>query len=79
MTKLLRQIPSGHIYVWTENLASRDDMEPYELPVVAENTSENPVEASAEEPPAEGLDDAKAAFRRQVSKVGRKPRKPGAT
>lgn len=30
MRKLLRQKTSGHIYVWTEGLAKRDDMEPYE-------------------------------------------------
>ena len=30
MRKLLRQTWSGHIYVWTENLANRPDMEPYE-------------------------------------------------
>ena len=30
MRKLLRQKGSGHIYVWTPQLAQRDDMEPHE-------------------------------------------------
>ena len=74
-TKLLKQIHTGHIYVWTENLASRDDMEPYERPQVTENTSENPVEASAEQSPDTDLQGAVEAFRRQVTKAGRKPTK----
>lgn len=65
------------IYVWTPQLAERSDMEPYEPPVpqpkCAENTSENPISASAEASPDEPLEAAKAAFRRQVSRVRRKP------
>jgi len=30
MRKLLRQKGSGHIYVWTPQLAEREDMEPHE-------------------------------------------------
>ena len=75
MPKLLRQKTSGFIYVWTENLASRDDMEEY-IPSPApaiepENTSENPDNTSADEP-AESLELAKAAFRRQVTRAPRK-------
>lgn len=77
MHKLLKQKTSGHIFVWTPQLAERSDMEPYELAPpssqVQENTSENSVNTSAEESTPDPLEDAKAAFRRQVGKVGRKP------
>jgi len=76
MAKLLKQTTTGHIYMWTENLASRSDMEVYyPTPALAsepENTSENPVNTSADEPETD-LEVAKAAFRRQVTKLGRKP------
>jgi hypothetical protein len=78
MQKLLKQKTSGHIYVWTANLAARDDMEDYTPalePVQApENTSENQATTSAEVPPAPELEAAKAAFRRQVTRAPRKPR-----
>jgi HAMP domain-containing protein len=78
MHKLLKQKTTGHIYVWTENLAARDDMEDYALtpePAQAqENTSENQATTSAEVPPATELEAAKAAFRRQVTRAPRKPR-----
>jgi hypothetical protein len=48
-------------------------MEPYEREpsaVVAKNTSENPINTSAEPKSADPLKDAKAAFRRQVAKPG---------
>lgn len=32
--KLLKQTTTGEIYVWTEALSKRDDMEPYERVVV---------------------------------------------
>ena len=67
--------------MWTANLASRDDMEEVEstpAPLIeAENTSENSPSASADEPDA-SIEDAKAAFRRQVRKGFNKPKKvPG--
>lgn len=82
MQKLLKQKTTGHIYVWTANLAARDDMEEYApapTPTPApdiepENTSENQATTSAEVPPAQELDAAKAAFRRQVTRAPRKPR-----
>ena len=47
--------------------------EPAPVKVVAEeNTSENPSNTSAETAPANDLESAKAAFRRQVGKAGRK-------
>jgi len=74
--------------VWTALLAQRADMEPYEpapkpevveppAPVLepapeAEITSQNPEQASADEVPSDDLSLAMTAFRRQVSKVGRK-------
>jgi hypothetical protein len=73
MQKLLRQKTSGHIFVWTPQLAERSDMEPYErdaAPKEQENTSENLSNTSAESKPADPLKDAKAAFRRQVAKPG---------
>lgn len=75
MPQFLRQKTSGFIYVWTANLAARDDMEVYdpapEAAVEPENTSENPVNTSADEP-AHDLEVAKAAFRRQVTRAPRK-------
>lgn len=78
MHRLLRQKTTGFIYVWTANLATRADMEEYppaqEPSDLPENTSENSVNASADEPET-SIEDAKAAFRRQVSKGFRKPKK----
>lgn len=83
MPRLLKQKTTGFIYVWTANLATRDDMEEVEQAPVntaeQENTSENSPSASADEPQA-SIEDAKAAFRRQVRKGFRKPQKaPGDT
>lgn len=75
--KLLKQVPSGHIFVWTENLASRPDMVPYE-PVIP---SENPKEASAETIQPEErptLEDAVESFRRQVAKAPKRGLKTSA-
>jgi len=75
--RYLKQTTTGHIYVWTANLASRPDMEEhFPAPVAAdqpENTSENSVNASADQEPAD-IEVAKAAFRRQVTR----PRKTAA-
>ena len=85
--KLLKQKGTGDIYVWTEYLAARDDME--ELvrgePVAQEqevaeeegNPSENPVTETAEPAVEEGLAEAAAAFRKAVSKPGRKTKAQG--
>jgi hypothetical protein len=85
MQKLLKQKTSGFIYVWTAFLAARDDMELYEPPpkevaaapekpvTKTENTSQNPEQASANDKPEDDLSSAMTAFRRQVSKAGRKP------
>lgn len=80
--KLLKQKGTGDIFVWTEHLATRDDMEEFardQAPAVESkqaaaeiNPSENCLKASEDEPNAE-LAAAKAAFRKQASKVGRKP------
>ena len=80
--KLLKQKGSGSIYVWTEALAQRSDMEPYERPVskpvVEENTNENQEPVAAEPSPAPDIADALAAFRKDVPKLGRKSKKqPG--
>lgn len=70
--------------MWTPQLAERDDMELYEPPAKeapkapeepvtkTENTSQNPEQASADEKPEDDLSSAMTAFRRQVSKAGRK-------
>lgn len=81
MPRLLRQKTSGFVYVWTANLATRDDMEEYDpapkAAVEPENTSENSPSTSADEPDT-SIEDAKAAFRRQVRKGFPKPKKvPG--
>ena len=70
--------------MWTPHLAERDDMEPYTPPAknvepapapeVAEPeiTSQNLEQASADDKPQDDLSQAMTAFRRQVSKAGRK-------
>ena len=71
--KLLKQIPSGHIYPWTPQLAERGDMVPFEQ----ENTRENPKEAAAPVTPTSEVSAAIEAFRAS-RKVGRKAKpKPG--
>jgi len=81
MPRLLKQKNSGFIYMWTPQLAARDDME--EVPVAPKvdveevNTSDNSSSTSADAPDT-SVEDAKAAFRRQVTKGFRKPKKvPG--
>ena len=84
--KLLKQKGTNDIYVWTENLAARDDMEEFtrgEAPAVPEmptdegNPSENPDTETAEPAVDEGLADAAEAFRKSVSKPGRKTKTQG--
>ena len=86
--KLLKQKGTGDIYVWTELLAARDDMEEVGSPAEhveapapeAEeeaNTSENPDTETAEPAVDEGLADAAEAFRKSVSKPGRKTKAQG--
>lgn len=86
--KLLKQKGTGDIYVWTENLAERDDMEEFtrgETPTAPTpepeledgNTSENPDTETAEPAVEEGLADAAEAFRKAVSKPGRKTKSQG--
>jgi hypothetical protein len=81
MQKLLRQKTSGHIYVWTEALASRDDMEPYEpqaKPAPEQNPNENSETAQPETVADLGIEDALEAFRKEVRKPGRKAKpQPG--
>lgn len=75
--RFLRQKTSGYIYPWHRILAERDDMEPYEPEVQVkepENTRENSVTTSPE--PGDDLQKAREAFKRGVSKPGRKPSKP---
>lgn len=84
--KLLKQKGTGDIYPWTEYLALRDDMEevgsvapqaePQEA-VEETNTSENPDTETAEPAVEEGLAEAAAAFRKAVSKPGRKTKAQG--
>lgn len=62
--KLLRQKWSGHVFVWSEQLAARDDMEPYE--------PETPVQNPDMKPNKSGLDEAIEIFRAEVSKPRRK-------
>lgn len=85
--KLLKQKGTGDIYVWTENLAARDDMEEFshgaapakapEQTVDQANTSENPDTETAEPAVDEGLANAAEAFRKSVSKPGRKTKSQG--
>ena len=81
--KFLKQIGTGDIYQWTEHLAAREDMEEFvrgEPEPVAEeatNTSENPDTETAEPAVDEGLADAAEAFRKSVSKPGRKTKAQG--
>lgn len=88
--KLLKQKGTGDIFVWTENLAARDDMEeftpgaaaapaatPEQAASDAGNTSENPDTETAEPAVDEGLAGAAEAFRKAVSKPGRKTKAQG--
>lgn len=84
--KLLKQKGTGDIYVWTEGLAERDDMEEFtrgeappapEMPAEEGNPSENPDTETAEPAVEEGLADAAEAFRKSVSKPGRKTKSQG--
>jgi hypothetical protein len=87
--KLLKQTTTGDIFVWTENLAARDDMveftrgeapaptEPVETPADEGNPSENSGTETAEPAVEEGLADAAEAFRKAVSKPGRKTKAQG--
>lgn len=75
--RYLKQKTSGYIYPWHHILAQREDMEPYEPEVHVkepENTRENQATASPES--GDSIDRAREAFRRGVSKPGRKPSKP---
>lgn len=76
MQRLLKQTTTGHIFVWTENLASRPDMVPFEREIPSENRQE----ASAETPPQERptLQDAVESFRRQVAKAPKRGLKTSA-
>lgn len=74
--RYLKQTTTGDIFVWTPQLASRPDMQEH-VPASAvaeeqENPSENSENASAEVPEP-SIEDAKAAFRRQVKKGFKKP------
>lgn len=83
--KLLKQTTTGDIYVWTAQLAERHDMveftrEATPAPVAEAdegNPSENPVTETAEPAVDEGLADAAEAFRKSVSKPGRKTKSQG--
>lgn len=85
--KLLKQKTTGDIYMWTASLAERHDMEEFtrdEAPAQApeqsadeSNTSENPSTETAEPAVDEGLADAAEAFRKSVSKPGRKTKSQG--
>jgi len=74
--RYLKQTTTGHIYVWTENLATRPDMQEY-TPAPASTEQENPsenLENTSAEVPEPSIEDAKAAFRRQVKKGFVKPK-----
>ena len=83
--KLLKQKGTGDIYAWTEYLAARDDMEeftrgspePQPVAVDESNTSENPDTETAEPAVDDGLAEAAEAFRKSVSKPGRKTKVQG--
>lgn len=86
---MLKQITTGQMYPWTEQLAQRADMVVVEVGVpipapapapepvveIAENTSQNPINASAEVTPEDSMSKVVESFRRQVTKSGRKPAK----
>lgn len=75
--KLLKQVPSGHIFVWTESLASRSDMVPYDPAIPSENRQEASAETTQpEERPT--LQDAVQSFRRQVAKAPKRGLKTSA-
>jgi len=64
MRKLLRQKGSGHLYVWSPQLAARDDMEEVEVqqPTAKVEEQPEPVE-QAQEPEAHKL--AQKLFKRK--------------
>lgn len=74
MQKLLRNINTNAIFVWTPQLAERKDMVPHEpqAPARQENTNENPETAQPETAADLGIEAALATFKAEV----RKPRKP---
>lgn len=75
--KLLKQRGSGHIYPWTQALAARADMEPYEppaQPVQEQNPNENPETAKPEIKESLGIQDALEAFKKEAIKPVRKPK-----
>lgn len=76
--KLLKQITTGNIFVWTPQLASRPDMVLYEPEPVApqQNTNENPETAQPETAADLGIEAALETFRKEVGKPGRKPKQP---
>lgn len=78
MQKLLRNIKTNAIFVWTPQLAARDDMVPYEPqpPAVQENPNENPETAQSDTAPGPGIEDALKAFRKEAGKPGRKSKQP---
>jgi hypothetical protein len=79
MSKFLKQKWSGHIFVWSQRLAERDDMEPYEPPkaapppapkppVAPPSKPKTPTQNSSPEPVFPPLDDAIEAFRKEVAR-----------
>jgi hypothetical protein len=75
MPKLLRQTTTGHIYVWTQPLSERPDMEPYEPQKTEPATEEPNKETPAQNPECTAdpeLESAIETFRREVTKPGRK-------
>jgi hypothetical protein len=76
MTKYLKQKWSGYIYPWSERLAQRDDMEPYEPPQkpapVQAPEPKTPTQNPRSRPPLPPLDDAIETFKREAKQPPRK-------
>ena len=77
MTKYLKQITTGNLFVWTQQLSERPDMVAYAPepePVQQETPRENSETEVPEIAPPPTLQDAVSAFRKDVGKLGRKPK-----
>lgn len=72
MSKFLRQKWSGHIFPWTERLAERPDMEPYEPPAAPAPAPETPTQNPGQKPTLPPLDDALETFRKGLEGPTRK-------
>lgn len=78
MQKLLRNTKTNAIYVWTPQLAARDDMVLHEpqAPSGQQNPNENPENVQPATAANIGIEAALETFRAEVRKPARKAKQP---